>query len=331
MSITRRTREQSDGNGGVAVQIMVNTFEFGSRLPHNRKDHRMKRGHTMDIKRKQHILPASYLKHWVDPATTLARKTPMVWTLSKDGKSKQLKSPTSGHFWRDYFYDLVSISGGRRQDLENLLGKIENSMARIVDQRILQKQPLDRMESENFDLFVACVYMRTERIKESVGSFVSAKARIEKDCAQAQGKPIPDTSVMEHNAHAHAIYDGILFISEALAKMSHNIFVAPEGKAYLTSDTPCVWQAPLGFAGLANPLLEITVPLTPGHLLLISKTIPTSGYIDALDFMVDVTNWEMIRRCRSYCVANSSALEASCLESEAYWGMRLLQEAAKLG
>ena len=183
----------------------------------------------MDIKRKQHILPESHLKRWVDPATKVAGKTPMVWMFTKDGKTKQPKPPASGHFWRDYFYDLISISGERRQDLENLLGKIENNMARIVDQRILQKQPLDQGESENFDLFVACMFMRTERMKETIGSFVSAKARIEKDYARAHAKPIPDTSVMEHNAHPHATYDGILFISEELAKMSHNVFVAPAG------------------------------------------------------------------------------------------------------
>jgi len=87
----------------------------------------------MDIKRKQHILPESHLKRWVDPATKVAGKTPMVWTFTKGGKTKQPKPPASGHFWRDYFYDL--------------------------------------------------------------GTFVSAKARIEKDSAQAHGKPIPDTSV----------------------------------------------------------------------------------------------------------------------------------------
>lgn len=285
----------------------------------------------MDIKRKQHILPESYLKRWFDPATEVAGKTPMVWTFTKDAKRKQLKPPAAGHFWRDYFYDLISVSGERRQDLENLLGRIEGSMARIVDERILHKQPLNQVEAENFDLFVACMFMRTERMKDSIGSFVSAKARIERDYAQARGKPIPDTSVMEHNAHAHAIYDGVLFLSDELGKMSHNVFIAPTGKAYLTSDTPCVWQAPIGFTGLANPLLEITLPLTPRHLLHISKTIPTSGYIDALDFMVDQTNWELIRRCRNYFVANSSALDSSGLESEAYWGMRLLREAVKLG
>jgi Protein of unknown function (DUF4238) len=285
----------------------------------------------MDIKHKQHILPESYLKHWVDAATTVAGKTPMVWKFTKDAKRKQLKPPASGHFWREYFYDLISTSGERRQNLENLLGKIEGSMARIVDQRILQKQPLSQVESEELDLFVACMFMRTERMKDTVTSAVSAIARIEKSHAETHGKPIPDTSVMEHNAHPHAVYEGILVITEELKKMSHNVFVAPMNKVYLTSDTPCAWQAPLGVAGLVNPMLEITLPLTSRHLLHISKTIPTSGYIDAPDFWVDQRNWETIRQCRSYFVANSSVLDASWLESETYWGIRLLQEAAKIG
>jgi hypothetical protein len=285
----------------------------------------------MDIKRKQHILPESYLNHWVDAATMVAGKTPMVWKFTKDAKHKRPKPPASGHFWRDYFYDLISTSGERRQDVENILGRIEGSMARIVDQRILHKQPLTQAESAELDLFVACMFMRTERMKDGITPAVSAMAHNEKAHAQLHENPIPDTSVMEHNAHAHAICYGVLFISDELAKMSHNVFIAPAGKAYLTSDTPCVWQAPLGITGLVNPMLEITLPLTPHHLLHISKIIPTSGYIDAPHFWVDQRNWETIRRCRVYFVANSSVLDASWLESETYWGMRLLQEAAKIG
>jgi hypothetical protein len=126
----------------------------------------------MDIKRKQHILPESYLKHWLDPATKVAGKTPMVWKFTKDKKQKEPKPPAAGHFWRDYFYDLISTSGERRQNLENLLGKIEGSMARIVEQRIFQKHSLNQIESEELDLFVACMFMRTERMKNTVTSAV---------------------------------------------------------------------------------------------------------------------------------------------------------------
>lgn len=285
----------------------------------------------MNIKRKQHILPESYLKHWVDPSTKVAGKTPMVWTFSKDAKRRQMKPPARSCFWRDYFYDVISASGERRQDLENLLGRIEGCMDRIVSQRILPKQPLDRAECEELDFFVACMFMRTERMKDSVVSGISAMARIEQAHAQAYGKPIPDTSVMVQNAHAHAIYAGVLFITEEMGKMSHTVFIAPEGKVYLTSDTPCTWQAPIGVAGFANPTLEITLPLTPRHLLHISKTHPASGYIDSPDFLVDERNSQAIRECREYFVANSPILDPSWWESEAYWGVRLFKSAAEAG
>jgi hypothetical protein len=37
----------------------------------------------MDIKRKQQVLPKSYLRHWIDPATEITGKTPMIWRFTK--------------------------------------------------------------------------------------------------------------------------------------------------------------------------------------------------------------------------------------------------------
>lgn len=85
----------------------------------------------MEPKRKQHILPKSYLKYWVDPSTLALKKTPMVWTISKDGQRGDLKSSGESIFWRDYFYDLISVNGERNQVLENSLSKIENAITRI--------------------------------------------------------------------------------------------------------------------------------------------------------------------------------------------------------
>ena len=181
----------------------------------------------MDVKRRQHILPESYLMHWVDPATTVPGKTPMVWVISKDMKSRVAKPPAAGHFWREYFYDLVSLSGERHQGLENILGRIEGSVANITRRCIPNKQSLNQGEAEAINFFVACMFMRTERMRESILSAVSAIGRIERDHAVIRGLPIPDNSIHERNAHAHAIYDGLVFISDHLAGMSHIIFVAP--------------------------------------------------------------------------------------------------------
>ena len=279
----------------------------------------------MELKRKQHVLPESYLKRWADPATTVPGKTAMVWTISKDGKHKRLKPPASNHFWRDCFYDLTTRCGQHRQDLENLLGSIESSFARIVENLIIPSKPVSHIELQELDLFVAGMSMRTEKMRESISSFASAKARIEKDHAISRSAPPPDTSGNEHNAHALAICEGICFISGRLAAMSHNVFVAPAGKAYVTSDTPCTWRAPTGCVGLANPALEITLPLTPNHLLHVSKVFPLSGSREAEDFWVDLMNWDTIRGARRYFIANSSVVDPDWFENEAVWTERLLQ------
>src|SRR5438876_8315925 len=100
----------------------------------------------MSAKRKQHILLESYLLLWTDPATTIPSKTPMVWTIGRDLKSRHARPPAAGHFWRDYFYDLISVSGERRQSLEDLFGEIEGLVANITHRRFPHKQPLDHNE-----------------------------------------------------------------------------------------------------------------------------------------------------------------------------------------
>lgn len=283
---------------------------------------------AVDDKKRQHILPETYLKHWVDPATIAPGRTPMVWTFSKDGERKKRRPVADRCFWREYFYDLISVTGERRQDLENLLGKFEDVFARIVEKRITHKQPLEPDEAENLDLFVACMFMRTERMRDSMMSAALARARIERDYAAVKGETLPDTSVMEHNARGHAMYEGILLMSEHLATMSHNIFIASGEKYFLTSDTPCYWTAPHGPEALENSLLEIFFPLTPKHLLHISQTIPTSAYVEAPDYWVDQQNWEMVRHCREYFVSPSG----SCwFESSEYWLEKLLSEAEPNG
>jgi hypothetical protein len=281
----------------------------------------------VNIKRRQHILPESYLLNWVDPSTTAPKKTPMVWVFSKDMKTRRAKAPGTRRFWREYFYDLVSASGDRRQDLENLLGRIEGAVAAVTQDCILRKQPLSPEQADAIDLFVACMFMRTEKMRDSVMSFAGAIARIERDHAAARKRPVPNRETFQRNAHAFAIYDGVILISDYLRKMSHRIFIAPPQKSYLTSDTPCLWQAALGEPCLENPTFETSLTLTPKHMLHISKTIPTSGYLEAPDYLVDQTNWEIIRGCREYFVSNCHQADP-CWQHDGSERLKILLEGA---
>lgn len=264
------------------------------------------------LKQKQHLLPEFYLEQWVDRATVGPKKTPMVWVIAKDGQRGELKAVGKSVFYRHYFYDLLSNTGKRDQSLENTLSKIESASAKVIKERIPNKEALDQDEADAIDLFVACMFMRTERKRKSVRDFVLTKSRIEKDYAQEYGKSIPDTSLDEDNAHPFAVFTAIEVISAEIMAMGHVVLVAPEGHFFVTSDDPCVWAAN-GPVGLRNPTITITLPLSPSHLLHISRTA-ASGYLDATDQDVDEMNRRTILGSEKYFISSLREIDPRWLK-----------------
>jgi hypothetical protein len=279
----------------------------------------------MAVKRRQHILPRCYLKHWFDPDTTGPGEVPMVWAISKDGQQREQKTSGDCLFWKEYFYDLVSKTGERSRGIEDLLSKIEDGYTRVVTQRIPTKQPLNPQEAEAMDYFVVCMFTRTESRKIGTDSWASARARIQREYAEAARQPVPDTTVFEKNAHAFALLHGIEFVPGFLKEMDHKVLTAPQGKFYVTSDDPCVWDAAFGPPGLANRLLTITLPLTPQHLLYLSRDGSGSAYGDALPDMVDTFDWRTIRECQKYFISSTKQTKPCWFENESEWALRQLR------
>lgn len=141
--------------------------------------------------------------------------------------------------------------------------------------------------------------LRHEKFKNMIQSAADARARIEADYSEAFGLDVPDIEVRCRNAFPAAICASWPWLAENLEHWSHFILVAPSGKLFLTSDTPCVWQATLGFIGLENPALEIALPLTCTHALLLTKQFPGQRYMDANEAFVDELNRRIVQTCRS--------------------------------
>jgi hypothetical protein len=79
--------------------------------------------------------------------------------------------------------------------------------------------------------------------------------------------------------------------------MEMSIFVSQDEIGFITSDSPCVWFNPNAYrwppfyrhAGLGQRGVEVTLPLTPHHLLLIShEKLPL--YVDVEQKTVDKAN-----------------------------------------
>jgi hypothetical protein len=82
-----------------------------------------------------------------------------------------------------------------------------------------------------------------------------------------------------------------------LFEMEMSIFVAHDDLGFITSDSPCVWFNPRAHTfptfyrspGLAQPDVEVTLPLTPNHLLFISQR-KNLFYLDVGQDLVDEAN-----------------------------------------
>lgn len=274
---------------------------------------------TPELKRKQHLLPESYLNRWVDPATTATNKTPIVWVFSKDGQRREHRSPGQSKFWRDYFYDLFSITGEQNQSIENALGKIEGWTAQITNQKLDQRIPLGRDEVEAIDLFIACMFARTEKFKRSIKNGAEAMARSESERAAAYGLPKPSNATLVQNAHPFSIFTSIEVVSAEIATWTHEMFIAPSGQEFVTSDSPCVWEAMIGLPGLANKSLEISLPLSPRHLLLVSRQPRPNAYQEIPEDLVDYLNWRTICHCDEYFISSGQQTKPIWFEGESFW------------
>ena len=276
------------------------------------------------LKRKQHVLPESYLRRWIDPATL--SKKPSAWIVSKDGRNANPRSPANAHFWREYFYDLISVSGERNQVLEDTLGKIEGWTSTVTVEKLDRKLALDRSEAEALDLFVGCMRARTERFKLGVQSCAEALARNEREHAVANGLPLASEDVSVLNAHAFSIVTTLEVVPKEISTWTHALFTAPLGNHFVTSDNPCVWEALMGPPGLRNRFLEISLPLSPRHLLFISREPRPSVYLEIPDDLVDYLNWRTIRHCGEYFVSNEEMVKPIWFESEMYWLKETLKQ-----
>jgi hypothetical protein len=118
--------------------------------------------------------------------------------------------------------------------------------------------------------------------------------------------PITSLQTAEEVEHAHQdlVMVSLQTQTPLYFTMQMSIFVADDELGFITSDTPCVWFNPKAHTfpplyrspGLAQEEIEVTLPLTPQHLLFISHR-EHPFYLDVGRKAVDEAN----RLTRWYC------------------------------
>lgn len=80
-------------------------------------------------RKKQHIIPYSYLRSWCDPDTPIGQE-PYVWIISVDGTTERKKSPRK-IFTEADMYTIKFPDGERELVIEDTLSKVEDAFARV--------------------------------------------------------------------------------------------------------------------------------------------------------------------------------------------------------
>jgi hypothetical protein len=114
-----------------------------------------------------------------------------------------------------------------------------------------------------------------------------------------------ETAEMVEHAHQRLVATGVEVQAPLLFQMPMTIMATDDNLGFITSDTPCVWFNPGWYKlpplyrgpGLGQPEIEVTLPLTPQHLLRISHNPRFPLYQDVGQTAVDEVN----RRTRFHC------------------------------
>lgn len=272
-------------------------------------------------KKKQHFVPASYLKAWCDKNSP-TNQEPYVWVFPKNGGEARCKSPEK-IFRETDFYTVKRDAGERDLTLENRLSQLEGQFAVLRHKKLSQRKPLTSRDMSILCTFVAAMFARTKSRREFIrgqwqqvldlGNQMmewaeNATPELREQMSNAVSTPHtgPSLSMEEvedivDNPIQSSLATGIATVAPALFDMRFGILDTSPVPAFITSDNPCVWFDPelfkrspsFGAGGLVSPSVEISLPLSPTQFIIFGRKLLFSGlYIptEANDSLVDAIN-----------------------------------------
>lgn len=245
----------------------------------------------------QHYVPRLHLKHFVGE-----QPKGMIWTYDMaTGKRRPSTIKETGG--ENNFYSPVGVDGARFDGLDQLLTNIEGRAA--VGYEMLLKGEIPEGQSRaDFASFVATLYTRTPRVLNAAAAMIGRMAQFTLNMRWR------NREAFERSMDAYEADEGPLTISRddlwtfhqdptrytlsvkrhtalpavaAADRIQEILFarrwrVAPAfGRTLITCDSPVFRSTPAGEhhtfygdGGFLNPAAEITLPLTPNMMLMIS-------------------------------------------------------------
>lgn len=258
------------------------------------------------LSRRHHFLPQFYLRQWLDNLSQQPGQAPGVWKISRDGLSARRYNPQNRVFWIEHANTLTSTTGTQTDLPERLLGRVETVVAETLHGPIAAHEPVGRDQFDAINMFFSSLLVRVPSARAAMQAGIDAQARIERETAEFRGLPIPDTTLFQQNAMAHAVSNALTAILPELDRMCHRILMAPPGEFFVTGDRPAQIWAPVGFQGIANRFCEATLPLSGSRLLLLTwSPLEQSGYCPISTERLLEFNRRTIEGCHEWFVSRT--------------------------
>ncbi len=257
--------------------------------------------------KKQHFVPATYLKAWCD-VNSPPNYEPYVWVFPKNGGEPKSKPPEK-IFWETDFYTIKKINGERDLVLEHGLAQLESKFAALRDKKLSKRKPLTLQDKSLLCTFTAAMYARTKARKkhlqgqwQQVLDMGNRMAEWAKNASPEEVKQLSsalhptnnkskslhleDIEYIVENTIQSSLGAEISSIAPALLNMQFVILDTLTVSTFITSDNPCVWvdpdlskkPSPFGAGGLISPSIEISLPLSPTQCIFFGKKLITSNF-----------------------------------------------------
>lgn len=261
--------------------------------------------------KQQHFVPKSYLSAWTDPATP-SHMTPYVWTFPRAGGAAKAKSPNN-LFTETDMYTIPRLDGGRDLRIEHGLNQLETGLIVLREQFVERQRQIPEPRFLKFIAFIAAMHSRTPGFrnhqKEQWGKILEkltdAERSVEKMTPEQRrrvaGMSLPSSGPkmykedIERLTHypVQSLLSSVLRAEvPILSQMVMTIYWTNETPGFITSDEPVVWFDPESInrpplhrgPALMYKTLEITMPLSPRHLVAIHHDQPMSRGIKSVKY-----------------------------------------------
>ncbi|NRR32207.1 DUF4238 domain-containing protein [Oxalobacteraceae bacterium] len=289
--------------------------------------------------RKQHFIPACYLKAWLDPsAPQTSMNTPYVWLFDRKGENPKAKAPEK-IFRESDMYTLTAPDGGHDLRLEHGLATVESHFTKVRTSKFNFKRPLTEEDWIWACLFAATAHTRTAASRDHfLNQMEELKAMFEKvagpDWETRTVEPelpphversnvyIPqpgDFDNLKETATTTLLNTAVKLILPTLLGMHKTVLCTSDPIGFLTTDAPSTWCDPTAYRrhpyeraiGLKNPAIEITLPLSPAQCLLFThRPVVDSLYSEVSLDCVDALNHRHAAYAPTTVVARSKETRA---------------------